>query len=262
MRPPTEVLPSNFPAVAAASAVYGPAAASAASTLAEITPLPRDQARRVLSPANLWIATSLTLLPIPLGLVGGIGLVVLGIAYAGVNQGFTAACVVSGLLVGVGSVLCLLHVQKLAASRYLKSVARRAFASRQSPLVRHDDPEALFLEIIPRHAWQTFSLEPQTDIGFFKIDTARREFLLEGDIKRYRIPFDSVTKCEVEEIRLASDQWGTDLHFAVVLDVETTEGSRELPLFTRHLELASRRMLQRNRQADVLCQRLRAALDA
>jgi len=233
-----------------------------ASPLAEIATVPRDQARRVLSPANLWIATALTLLPIPVGLVGGIGLVVLGIAYAGVNQGFTAACVVAGLLVGAGSVLCLLHLQKLMASRYLKSVAKRAFASRQNPLVRHDDAEALFLEIIPRHAWQTFSLEPQTDIGFFKIDAARREFLLEGDVKRYRIPFDSVTKCEVEEIRLASDQWGTDLHFAVVLEAETTEGSRELPLFTRHLELASRRMLQRNRQADLLCQKLRAATGA
>jgi hypothetical protein len=230
------------------------------SPLAEITPVPKRDARRVLSPTNRSIATTLTLLPIPLGLLGSIGLVVTGIAYANVNQAITAACVVGGVLDGVVCVVCLLHFQKLAAGRYLKSVAERAFAQRTDALVRQDDPEALFLEIIPRHVWQTFSLEPQSDIGFLKIDASRREFLLEGDVKRYRIPFDSVTKCEVEEIRLPSDQWGTDLHYAVVLDVETTEGSRELPLFTRHLELASRRMLQRNRQADLLCAQLREAI--
>jgi hypothetical protein len=214
----------------------------------------------VLKPANLWIATALTLLPIPVGLLGGLGLIGFGIAYANVNQAITAICVVAGVIDGVLSVVCLLHFQKLAASRYLKSLVERAISKRTDALVRPNDPDALLVEIIPRHAWQTFSLEPQADIGLLKIDAARREFLLEGDAKRYRLPFDSVIKCEVEEIRLASDQWGTDLHFAVVLEVETTEGSRELPLFTRHLELASRRMLQRNRQADLLCERLREAI--
>ena len=240
-------------------ATSGSHVSPAASPLAEISSVPASQARRVLSPANLWIATALTLLPIPVGLLGGIGMIGAGIALASVNQAVTAACVLAGVLDGVFCVVCLLHFQKLAASRYLKSVAERAFAGRTDALVRADDPEAMFLEIIPRHLWQS-SLEPASDIGYFKIDAARREFLLEGDVKRYRIPFDSVTKCEVEEIRLASDQWGTDLHFAVLLDVETTEGVRELPLFTRHLELASRRMLQRNRQADLLCARLREAL--
>ena len=260
MRSPTDVIPRITPAVPTPSAAASSPAGAAPGPLAEFVTLPRDQARRVLSPANLWITTALTLLPIPVGLLGGIGLIVLGIAFANVNQGITAACVVAGLLLGAGSVFCLLHFQKLLASRYLKWQAQRAFAGRNGALVRHDDPEALFLEIIPRHAWQTFSLEPQTDIGFLKIDAARREFLLEGDVKRYRIPFDSVIKCEVEEIRLASDKWGTDLHFAVVLEAETTEGSRELALFSRHLELASRRMRERNRQADLLCEKLREAI--
>lgn len=251
----TDVLP--LPGFAGA-APQSPAVT--ASPLAEITAVPQRDSRRVLSPANRRIATALTLLPIPVGLFGGIGLIATGIAYANVNQAITAACVVAGVLDGVFCVVCLLHFQKLAAGRYLKSIAERAFAQRNDALVRFDDSDALFVEIIPRHVWQTFSLEPQSDIGFLKIDTSRREFLLEGDVKRYRIPFDSVTKCEVEEIRLPSDQWGTDLHFAVVLDVETTEGSRELPLFTRHLELASRRMLQRNRQADLLCAKLREAI--
>jgi hypothetical protein len=257
MRTPTDVIP--IPAIDPGAA-SPPQPGVAAEPLAEITTVPKGEARRVLSPANLRIATALTLLPIPVGLLGGIGLIATGIAYANANQAITAVCVVAGVLDGVLSVVCLLHFQKLAAGRYLKKVAERAFAQRTDPLVRCDDPQALFLEIIPRHVWQTFSLEPQSDIGYWKIDPSRREFLFEGDVKRYRIPFDSVTRCEVEEIRLPSDQWGTDLHFAVVLDVETSEGSRELPLFTRHLELASRRMLQRNRQADLLCAQLREAL--
>lgn len=258
MRPPTEVFPLTSPA-----SLPAPLAASTPTTpspLAEITPVPRDQAGQVLKPANRWIATALTLLPIPLGLVGGLGLIGFGLAYANVNQAVTAVCVIAGIVDGVMSVVCLLHFQKLAASRFLRSQLARAISQRPDAVVRPDDRDAQLVEIIPRHSWQTFSLEPQADIGLLKIDAPGRELLLEGDVKRYRIPFDSVVKCEVEEIRLASDQWGTDLHFAVVLEVETTEGSRELPLFTRHLELASRRMLQRNRQADLLCERLREAI--
>jgi hypothetical protein len=249
----TDRMPAAGPRnVAAASAPTGP--------LAEVVPLPAGEAQKVLAPANLRVATSLTLMPIPIGLLGGFGLVVLGISFANVSQGITAVCVVSGIATAVLSVVCLLHFQKFLASHYLRRVARRAFAQRTGALARFEDADAEFLEIIPRHAWQTFSLEPQSDIGLMRIDSARRELLFEGDRKRYRIPFDSVTRCEVEEIRLASDRWGTDLHFAVVLEAETTEGSRELPLFTRHLELASRRMRERMREADLLCERLSEAI--
>src|SRR5262245_1712214 len=130
MRLPTEIASGTTPPGLSPSRAPSPSTGSGAGPLAEINTLPRDQARRVLSPANLWIATVLTLLPIPVGLIGGIGLVGLGIAYAGVSQGFTAVCVVSGLLTGAGSVLCLLHLQKLAASHYLKAVARGSLASR------------------------------------------------------------------------------------------------------------------------------------
>lgn len=257
--PYTDLIPMTGP-ISPAALPASPPVLAGPGPLAEIMPVPRNEAGQVLKPANKWVAAALTLAPIPIGLLGGLGLIGVGIAYANVNQAITAACVVAGIVDGALSVVCLLHFQKLAAGRYFKSLLQRALAKRTDALVRPDDAEALLVEIIPRHSWQTFSLEPQTDIGLLKIDAAGRELLLEGDLKRYRIPFDSVTKCEVEEIRLPSDQWGTDLHFAVVLEVETTEGSRELPLFTRHLELASRRMLQRNRQADLLCERLREAI--
>lgn len=265
MRPLSELvpLPSLLPSatVANPASVGSPAAAMPATSipLAEITSVPVSQARKVLSPASVRIATLLTLAPIA-GIVSGVGLFILGIAYAHVTQVFTIVCVLAGFAdIGI-SVWSLLNLQKLLASRYLKSLAQRSFRERTDALVSCDDPEAQFVDVTPRHLWNTSAFEPQADIGFLKIDRQRQELLLEGDVKRYRIPFAAVTRCEVEEIRLASDQWGTDLYYAVVLDVETTEGARELPLFKRHLELASRRMRERNRHATLLCEQIREAL--
>lgn len=103
-------------------------------------------------------------------------------------------------------------------------------------------------------------LEPATDIGLFVIDHDKRELRFEGDRKRYRIPFDAVTACEVEPIRLNSDEWGNDLYFATVLTVETPTGAREIPLCGRHLEVGARRMRQRETQANEFCARILLAV--
>lgn len=259
---PLRQLASNH-AQPSAPARMSPAAASPVPAtsipLAEIEPVPAAYARRVLTPAHLRIATVLTLLPLA-GIASGIGLFILGLSYAHVSQTITSVCVLAGFADCGISTWALVHLQKLLASRYLRGVAEREFRQRPDPIVAADDPQAQFIDVVPRHLWNASFFEPQADIGFFKIDRERQELLLEGDVKRYRIPVAAVTRCEVEEIRLASDQWGTDLHYAVVLDVETTEGARELPLLGRHLALRSRRMVERRREATLLCERIREAL--
>ena len=86
--------------------------------------------------------------------------------------------------------------------------------------------------------------------------------LFEGDVRRYRIPFESVTGCEVAEIRMDSDEWGTDLYYATVLSFETENGQRDLPFAGRHLEFKVRRMPQRQEQAEELCAAVLAALQS
>jgi hypothetical protein len=121
-----------------------------------------------------------------------------------------------------------------------------------------NDPEAQFLEILPRSSWD--KLGPASDIGFFRINREKSELQFEGDAKRYRVPFSAVQSCEVEAIRLSSDQWGTDQYFATVLKVNTANGSREIPLHTKQLSFQKRRMPQRQAEAEALSAAIQEAV--
>ena len=232
---------------------------SRSAALAEITAVPKNEAGRILTQTNIWIATGLTLLPILTGLVGLFG-------GAGLAMHFSDVPVLSGIF-GVGGMLCavlsvvaLICFQQFLPSRFLRSRARGAFSRRSQPLVEADDPEAVFLDIVPRSNWGQTMLEPAEDVGFWRIDRSARELHFEGDKKRYRIPFDAVMSCEVEAIRLPSDDWGTSLYYATVLMVDTPNGLREIPLCGRHLEFRVCRMPQRQAQAEEFCDAIWSAI--
>ena len=235
---------------------------SAPAGIAEISPVARAEAGQVLTPFHIWTAAGLTLLPIPLGLIGffgGIGLAV----YFGANAPEAAGVsAVAGVLVGGLAVGALVFFQHFLPSCYLRAVACRAFGQRSQPLVRWDDPEAEFVDIVPRSNWGRNMLEPATDVGFWRIDSARHELLFEGDNKRYRIPFQAVASCEVEKFCLGAEQWRADVYFVTVLNVQTATGPREIGLVGRHLEASPRRMPQRRLQAYAFCKRIKEALGA
>ena len=233
-------------------------AESRPTSLAEITSVPRQDAKVVLSPTNVAIATGLILLPAAAGLVGGLGLIALGISLANVNQGITAACVLGGLGWGVLCIMVLLRHQHYLASHYQRRVARAAFERRSGCLVNPGDPQARWLEILPRSSFAKWG--PANDIGFLAIDPANRQLRLEGDAKRYAMPFESVVSCEVEAVQLESDQWGTDQYFVVVLAVNTDNGVRELPLATKPLTFTRRRMPERQAEAEKLCEAICSAM--
>jgi hypothetical protein len=243
-----------FPSAEKTTVQHGP--------LAEIKAVPPKDAGRVLSPANIWIAAGLTLAPIPLALVGGIGGLIAAANLYGKLPAAAAACAVAGLAWGAGWVFALVSLQHFLASRYLRWIARQALAGRADLLVRPDDADADFVDMIPRGNWGAAMLEPASDAGFFKIDQSRRELLFEGDNKRYHIPFAAVTRCEVEEYALGAEKWEADLHFITVLGFQTANGPRELPLAGKHLGFHIRRAAQRRAQANEFCSRILMALNA
>ena len=237
-------------------------APQAPGCFAEITPVSSAERGHVLNSWNLWVAAALTLLPIPVGLIGGFGGLGLGAYLCSRVPALAGACAVGGLVCGFLSVLALVSFQHFLASRYLRSVARRLFPQRADSLVQPDDAQADFVDVIPRSHWGESMLEPASDIGFFAIDQSRRELLLEGDSKRYRIPFEAVAACQIEEYALGREQWEADLHFVTVLTVETANGPREIPLAGRHIAFHSRRAAERRAQAHELCERILLALNA
>jgi hypothetical protein len=244
------------------AAFSSPAMTTATGALAEVKAVPQKEAGRVLNSANTWIAAGLTLAPIPVGLAGGIGGLVAAASLYDKIPAAAGACAIVGLACGGASVFAIVAFQHFLASRYLRWVARQVFAGRVDLLVPPGDPEAEFVDVIPRGHWGAAMLEPATDIGFFKIDHSRRELLFEGDGKRYRIPFAAVTACQVEEYALGHEKWEADLHFVTVLGFETANGPRELPLAGRHLGFHPRRAAQRRAQASEFCGRILPALNA
>ena len=237
-------------------------ARAAPTGVAEITGVPTPEARYLLNSFNTGVATALTLLPILVGtfsVLGGIGV---GISIYGKVPVAAVVLTGMGVVCGVLSVVALVSFQHFLASRYLRSIARWAFSRRADVLVGPDNPEAVFVDIIPRSHWGEAMLEPATDMGFFAIDYDRRELLFEGDIKRYRIPFEAIGSCQLEEYSLGYEQWKADVHFVTVLTVETATGPREIPLAGRHLEFQSRRATERRLQAHTFCSRILLALNA
>jgi len=228
------------------------------TSLAQITAVPRQDANVVLSPTNVAISTALILLPAAAGLVGGLGLVALGVSLASVNQAITAACVLGGIGWGVLCILVLLRHQHYLASNYQLRVARTAFERRTGCLANPGDRSARFVELLPRSSFAKWG--PANDIGFLAIDPANRQLRLEGDAKRYTMPFESIVSCEVEAVKLDSDQWGTDQYFVVVLVVNTDSGVRDLPLATKPLTFARRRMPERQAEAEELCEAICGAI--
>ena len=233
-------------------------AESRPTRLAEITPVPRQDAKVVLSPTNVAITTALILLPAAAGLIGGLGLIALGVSLANVNQAITAACVLGGIGWGVLCIVMLLRHQHYLASNYQLRVARTAFERRTGGVVNPGDPNARFVEILPRSSFAKWG--PASDIGFLAIDPASRQLRLEGDAKRYVMPLESIISCEVEAVRLESDQWGTDQYFVAVLTVNTESGVRDLPLAIKPLTFARRRMPERQAEAEELCEEICRAM--
>jgi len=232
-----------------------------ATVHAEIAAVPQNEAGYVLTPLNIWIAAALTLGPIPLGLIGGIKGLALAISLYSRSPPAAALAGLIGIGCGFASLVVLVSFQHALASRFLRWRANRAFTGRLEPLVRPDDPDAEFVDFLPRSHWGYKMLEPAIDIGFFKIEHRRRELLFEGDLKRYRIPFESVTACQVEDFTVGREQWEVERRSVTVLTFGTSTGPREVPLVCRQLDFTPRGAAERRAQADDLCNRILTALN-
>jgi len=98
-------------------------------------------------------------------------------------------------LVAVVSVFGLMFPSLISGS-YLHAVGKRNIARRRDAIVQ-PGPDSVWVDIIPRKNWNRMMLENASDIGFLRVDTARREILFEGDRERYRIPADALISCEL-----------------------------------------------------------------
>jgi hypothetical protein len=178
----------------------------------------------------------LTFVPL-LTFFGGLGLV----AWAGSmlsdaaspGEKFAASGALGvGILCMVAGITVALRNPSYLANRYLQKRLRHELARRPKRLVNPDNPEALFVEIVPKANWGRLMLDHASDVGLLLLNQDQRELLFEGDRERLRIPIDALTSCGFEEF-VYSQGHSTIRYYYVVLRIESPTQFWEAPLRLR-----------------------------
>jgi hypothetical protein len=135
------------------------------------------------------------------------------------------------LTVGLAWVLGGRMLRRPWSADYLFRKAQRVVLERADAIVDVHDPDAIFVEVIPRRNWGQVALQTAEDVGFLRLDFQQHEMLIEGDNKRYQAPRGAVVACSVELMNpaAAEDPRGVP-QAVVVLTVRADLGERELPL--------------------------------
>ena len=175
---------------------------------AEVRPVEANFAGKVLTRKTAWIGLAYTLFTMLLAL-GGLFAVLGGAMLAFPDApaprpsaerkaaGISIMCASSALAL-TGIILALTNPSYFG-NRRLRRLARREFARRTGCFVSPEDPDALFVEVVPKLNWAKMTLENASDIGFLLVDRPRRQLLFEGDRERWRVPAAAITFCAVEE---------------------------------------------------------------
>ena len=106
--------------------------------------------------------------------------------------------------------------------RYARRWVRGIIAQRPDALVNADEPDALFVDVVPRIQWHQLIPDKAADRGLLLLDRQRGRLLFEGAKERYVIPVDAVLSTKVESMMPHTGSWN---FFAVVLTVRYPENA-------------------------------------
>jgi len=117
-------------------------------------------------------------------------------------------------------------------NRYIRKLLRRELGRRTSELVDVNDPDALFVECVPKMNWGKMMLDNASDIGLMVVDRQRKEIRFEGDKERWRIPAAAIAHCEFE-VFVRQQGHARSKIFFVVLRANHRAGFWEAPIRPR-----------------------------
>jgi hypothetical protein len=224
--------------------------------------LPDAEAWQILSRGTIYRAAFVQLSPLLLGLGAAAALGVAAYMHWGDwNDVVRGVVVAAGIAAPVAAVVYLLRYEEILPALYFLRKARVVIQARAEPVVEADDPDAAFVEHVPRANWHRLMMKNATDIGLFKVDARRRVLLFEGDRERWVIPAEGVLSCEVEEFtELGQEENKCNLHAVVVLTANVDGRVWEAPIQPRPTAFACWRAPERRRKAAELCATVRAVL--
>jgi hypothetical protein len=186
-------------------------------------------------------------------LVGGAGIAVVSLAES------ADATVLGGILIGFGVLLFILYciyetcfIGIFPARCYLKWLRQR-IDRRSEPVVRSDDPDAFFVQVIPREKWTVSMGEHATDVGLLRVDEKRQELRYEGDLERWVVPAECIRSFRLRSFTPPNGIAALNEHTVVMLIVELDDREiLETPLAAHPLYVEFWSPGKRRRGAELL----------
>jgi hypothetical protein len=208
-----------------------------AGELAVITPLGAHHHNKVLTRGTIWKGNIFAFAGL-FSFLGGFGIVAWGgfildkaASGSAAQIAGIALCSLGGLM--VLTVLVAMFVDtSFGGNRMLRNAFRRELARRSGLFVEPNDPDAVFIEIVPKLNWGKVMLDNASDIGLFVVDKMRKELRFEGDKERWRIPAGSITGCQIEYFVHGQGAGAQKLYY-LVLRATRKEGFWEAPIRER-----------------------------
>jgi hypothetical protein len=224
---------------------------------AEIAPVPAPYGGTILTRRHILTEAAIGLSPTILALAACAALISYGVyfrAELGIPH-FIGLGGATGVLL-VGWIWYGLRYESFLPSVYIHRVARHEFRQRPDSWVDADNPDALYVQVIPRSRWTKIMLENAADLGFLLVDQARRVILFEGDRERWRIPAEAVISCDLEYFSPGSATEGPLRHCVAVLRARTADGIWEAPLTQWHIRRGKRTNMERQEDAEAVQARI------
>jgi hypothetical protein len=166
---------------------------------------------------------------------------------------------IGGILFGVGVLLFIAYciyetcfIGVYPARCYLRWLRER-IDRRPDAIVSSDDPEALFVQIIPREKWTVSMGENAADVGLLVIDRKRDELRYEGDLERWMVPADCIRSFKLHSFTPPAGMPALNEHTVVVLVVEFDRRETwETPLAAHPIHVEKWTAAKRRRGAELL----------
>ncbi len=200
--------------------------------VALVQPIVSIDSGTILSKKAMLIGNLLSLIPL-LMFAAAVFIAALGYLAFGVGSSTGLALLAGGAALAILALGIIVADIGWLSRRYLLRRARAAIELRSDAIVRPNDPEALFVQVVPRERWGKLGLDTASDVGFIKIDSKHRQVLFEGDRQRYSIPAEAIESCEVEKIVYGTGGQHETCIFVSVLRARSREGIFEAPLGQR-----------------------------
>jgi hypothetical protein len=141
------------------------------------------------------------------------------------------------------------HIPARCYLRWLRErIDRRADA-----IVKTDDPDAFFVQIIPRENWSVTMGENAGDVGLLRVDPNRRELRYEGDVERWTVPAECIRSFRTKSFSPGGGVAMVGKYTVVLLVVEAPDGDEwETPLAAHPIHLEFWTPAKRRQRAELL----------